>query len=839
MSSPQLAALASSFSADVALGLTQAEKLLLPPSATDFPRFASPSISNAVHTDCTHTITQTQMFARCLDCLWGPNTCFCFDCCCAGDHAGHTIVIQQGTDGICDCGNDDAMLPPGFCPKHQSVGPDPDLSLLDEVPRLRFVPVFSTVVNFAMSHFPDSYSLRSLQWLLQFAKWGAAYRRLVVNSLCDMPIITLLEASLASAPAVIPFLTKFTLALLTDRKLKQVLTDFFFVMFNRFTAGVLSGVADQVLANYRRYFSWTVQVLSQGSIPGLRGWLSSFVSNIIRLSPRVIADNSDLLFSVFFESVYPFLTLFARPGTARDIVYRDRDGFAEFGRRFDWDSSFLELIGHLSKGIQYGFKLVNADGDKVEKKIEVYERFPNGGKLDEVLAILLQLKNHCIEWNKSHPVANPNVPSGEWTLMLALSDLFFRLIMTAMRFLKIPIGLLAQRLEPAGIFKLVERSIMALAVLEYFPTPAFSESARVAIELATKLRGPTSQFTLFPDLFSHCTCYLAMEDNPVGFVALAIEVFGVKTWLESGGKAVELEVEPWLSVCLLCRFFVILLSDFLQPEGWDISDLIRPSVLHLLRSGPVTTQVAAAKYHGDIESVRIVLAALHEFGEPYICNGAQSYKLKSEHGNSITPFWIYFGIPDFLQFVLQASEQKSPDLLQIPRVDEVNGNLTGRFVTTEPFLHFLITSIRIFDGEPTQASPAVYFSIMALIQMVGEMTRILETPSQIESLVSANIFESLVKVTSIREPVISLMAHAKAAAPSVSGHLDALYSSLQVPSPHSLRKVDRAQILARFAAAREQFQRSQAPEDLAPKETQELCVACREPIDVGSQIWIL
>jgi hypothetical protein len=128
---------------------------------------------------------------------------------------------------------------------------------------------------------------------------------------------------------------------------------------------------------------------------------------------------------------------------------------------------------------------------------------------------------------------------------------------------------------------------------------------------------------------------------------------------------------------------------------------------------------------------------------------------------------------------------------------------------------------------------------MALIQMVGEITRVLGTPLPIETLVSANIFENLVKVTSIREPLISLMAHTKAAAPSISDHLDALYSSLQIASPRSTRKVDRAQILAQYAAARDEFQRSHVDDELEPEENQELCVACREPIDVHSHVRVL
>jgi hypothetical protein len=777
-----------------------------------------------------------------------------------GDHSGHTIVIQQGANGICDCGNIDAMLPCGFCPKHQNVGLDPDLSILDSETRGRFVPVFSTVVSFILEQFPSDSSLQALEWLVSFAEWGTAYRRLIVNSICDGPLVSLFESSLEKAPETIPFLTEFTVALVTDVKIKPVLADYFFVLIERVTAHVIAGIPEEDLGIYRSYFSWTVQIFGVASTIPFRRRLHSFVNDIIKLSGYAIRGDSVLIFTMFPDLITPFINIFSRPDSAREIIYRDQSGLAELIRliaalqgigmshRGANDSPVDTLIGtqillnfmnQFLKVIQYGFKLVNADVPKIEKNITVYERLPDPEKLEEVLGILIQLKNQVVEWNQTHPISNPNVLSGEWTLLVGLNDVFFRFVSTAMRFLKIPMGVLEERLKLAGNLAIVERSVMAIAVLEYFGTPAFAKCNQLAIRLATNLHGPTTKFSLFSELFSHCTCYLAMEDNPVAFVSFAIEVFGVKDWLESGGKALTEEVEPWLPVCLLCRFFVILLSDFFQPEGWDISDLIRPSVLHFLGSGSVTAQVAAAKYNEDMELKRIALAALHEFGEPFQLNNARSYKLKPEHENLITPFWIYFRMSDFLQFVSRASETKSPHLLQIPRVNEINGKLTGRFVQTKPFHEFIIQSISIFDAEPNQANIAVYFSLMALIQMVGEITRVLETPSPIEFLVSANIFERLVKMTAIREPLISLMAHAKAAAPSISEHLDSVYSSLQIASPRSIRRVDRTQILARYAAAREQFQRAHIGDELEPEENQEICVSCRAPIDVKSEIWVL
>jgi hypothetical protein len=306
----------------------------------------------------------------------------------------------------------------------------------------------------------------------------------------------------------------------------------------------------------------------------------------------------------------------------------------------------------------------------------------------------------------------------------------------------------------------------------------------------------------------------------------------------SRGEAVEPLVDPWIPVCLLCRFFVALLSDFTPPDGWRPIDLVRPSILHMLGTG-FTTAEFAVSFYVDLAAREIALEALHEFGERSVVGNAHGYRLKNEHENSVTPFWICFTLRDFLNFVSRAADARAPHLLSLPRIDERNVKRTGRFTKTAPFLDFIVNSIHIFDAQPDQANTAAYFALMALIQMVGEVSQRLETTAPIEALASANVFDELAKVVPIRQPLISLMAHIKSIAPALAGRLDALYSSLSVVAPPRRSRSNREAILAQFTAARTAFEETLDEADINEESSELICVACREPIDMQSQVYVL
>jgi hypothetical protein len=318
----------------------------------------------------------------------------------------------------------------------------------------------------------------------------------------------------------------------------------------------------------------------------------------------------------------------------------------------------------------------------------------------------------------------------------------------------------------------------------------------------------------------HCVAFVALGGDCAALVSHAIDAFGARAWLE--GDAIEAGVEPWLPACVLCRFLIVLLSDFVAPDRYDITDLVRPSVLHALASSPLTVADAANMFAADHR--RLVLDALHELGEPCTVDGAAAFRLKAAHEDLFTPFWLFVRMPDFLGFVARAANAKRPHLLAVPPVGAAAAALAG----SAPLLDFIARAAALLA---TQTAAPAHFALMALVQMVAAAAR-----APAEALVAAGVFESLAAVPALREPLVALMAHAKAAAPSAASRLDALYASLPAPAIAAVHRTDRARILGRFAAARDAFQRSIGPDEESPDTDAPLCVSCREPIDRATQL---
>ena len=69
---------------------------------------------------------------RCADCETSPSSALCAACFNASDHEGHDYkMYKSGFGGVCDCGNDRAWDPAGFCSHHK--GHDPDFNPLSQL----------------------------------------------------------------------------------------------------------------------------------------------------------------------------------------------------------------------------------------------------------------------------------------------------------------------------------------------------------------------------------------------------------------------------------------------------------------------------------------------------------------------------------------------------------------------------------------------------------------------------------------------------------------------------------------------------------------------------------
>jgi hypothetical protein len=89
-----------------------------------------------------------------------------------------------------------------------------------------------------------------------------------------------------------------------------------------------------------------------------------------------------------------------------------------------------------------------------------------------------------------------NALSGEFPLNLCLSDFFFKLLSIAMRFLKIPLAILAERLQRFDSLPIISRSVTVIAGLDNFVISAFSRCAEDHIQLGHYLRNPRGHFDL-------------------------------------------------------------------------------------------------------------------------------------------------------------------------------------------------------------------------------------------------------------------------------------------------------------------------------------------------------
>ena len=74
---------------------------------------------------CGRVLNDEQAY-RCLDCQHDDSSIFCIDCFEPAKHVGHKYFITRA-NGVCDCGDANALNPAGFCEHHKGVDPDEDL----------------------------------------------------------------------------------------------------------------------------------------------------------------------------------------------------------------------------------------------------------------------------------------------------------------------------------------------------------------------------------------------------------------------------------------------------------------------------------------------------------------------------------------------------------------------------------------------------------------------------------------------------------------------------------------------------------------------------------------
>jgi hypothetical protein len=131
------------------------------------------------------------------------------------------------------------MIPTSFCPDHHGIHLDPDLELPARA-RRACSAVFSVVSRFADQAFPSRAGSAALKWLQNFREWGDGYQRLVVTSMIDGPLGSIVSKSLNN-PATQPPVISFLVALITNQKLKLWVAELLCYLVPQFADSLIAG----------------------------------------------------------------------------------------------------------------------------------------------------------------------------------------------------------------------------------------------------------------------------------------------------------------------------------------------------------------------------------------------------------------------------------------------------------------------------------------------------------------------------------------------------------------------------------------------------------------------
>ncbi|OQR83852.1 hypothetical protein ACHHYP_14200 [Achlya hypogyna] len=101
---------------------------------------------------CGYMFKHNDIAWNCRDCQMDDTCVQCQACFQASDHTGHQVFFHRTSPGgMCDCGDEEAWKPSGFCPKHlgNSAGEDPTATLLLPDPVRRVVDsIMAEVIGF-------------------------------------------------------------------------------------------------------------------------------------------------------------------------------------------------------------------------------------------------------------------------------------------------------------------------------------------------------------------------------------------------------------------------------------------------------------------------------------------------------------------------------------------------------------------------------------------------------------------------------------------------------------------------------------------------------------------
>jgi hypothetical protein len=770
------------------------------------------------------------------------------------------VTIRQGA-GICECGDPEAVRRSSFCPEHRGGAP----TMRESAP---FTSVIRVVVDFAAEAFPARPALDCLRWLSGFAEWGDGFQRLLVDLLVPDALGAIARRAIGASPDARGCAKCFLVALICDVRLKQWAADFLLSLVPELSEMIKTAIPNRPdrIVPYEEFFELVYRVFVNRDVASAIAAGGDAIEAILAPAMRCLAllcglkSRHDLL--RFLDVVTRIIGIVSRimeiPAVARDIVYSAKRSalisfFADLsglvtirripdGPRVEYDTfetmrayCIPPCVRRLASGMVYGMKLLAAD-DCWERDLPVSVELSEAQR-PRLFEFLADVRDACVSWDLAHDVGDMSSLSGEWSILLELTNFFFQVASSVVAYFRIPPVELFRSLEIQSLIPFVKRTLVTVAATSYCWTGAFvrnSRDVRRACRIIASKSDPLGRFSRW---FYHFGLCLLIESQPGKFVEMAIDAFGCRKWLDSNGEDGEPNVDAWLPPTLLCRFFIQLMSDYTPPDRWDKRDVLLKSVMHELKLGPMSTADLKTNAFTS-ELSQIWLDALHHAGDPLLVDGERKYKLKQEFENSVSPFWILYSIPEFLGQV--AIDPKSPSLVTLPNLDVQNGHLVDRFISSDQFVDFVARSVEIAVSHQDYG-PVLLHCLLALVNMTVQATQLVGTTDPIEVLVAASVFDNFAKVSELHSPVLSLMSQIRSQVPSVADVLQKNVDAIEAmrPPPKPRRRPDHQRILRHFAEERERFAQSSA-EDIESVEeiaADYVCVACREAINVEHDIF--
>lgn len=95
----------------------------------------------------------------------------CLDCYNNGNHKGHKVVIKKAYGGCCDCGDDEAWKPEGFCKNHSGEAAEINL---DEKMKDNFIRIADDLMYLYFRSILDRTQFRNNPYLIEIITYTIA-----------------------------------------------------------------------------------------------------------------------------------------------------------------------------------------------------------------------------------------------------------------------------------------------------------------------------------------------------------------------------------------------------------------------------------------------------------------------------------------------------------------------------------------------------------------------------------------------------------------------------------------------------------------------------------------